>query len=60
MPRASWVDYPPGFLAHQLGIINMIMAAAGVGAILILSTIAIKSIASVMVIWVIYGYSNGI
>ncbi|KAF8149290.1 MFS general substrate transporter [Mycena galopus ATCC 62051] len=50
----------PGFLVHQLGVINMIVAAAGVGAVLILCMIAIKTIASVVVIGVIYGYSIGI
>ncbi|KAF8174601.1 major facilitator superfamily domain-containing protein [Mycena galopus ATCC 62051] len=50
----------PGFFVHQLGVINMIVAAAGVGAVLILCMIAIKTIASVVVIGVIYGYSIGI
>ncbi|KAJ7246882.1 MFS general substrate transporter [Mycena haematopus] len=50
----------PGFFAHRLGVVNMVTAAAGAGAVLILSMIALKSVASVVVIGVLYGYSAGI
>ncbi|KAJ7811179.1 hypothetical protein B0H13DRAFT_1926898 [Mycena leptocephala] len=50
----------PGFFAHQLGVVNMATAAAGVGAVLILSMIALKTVASVVVIGVLYGYCAGI
>ncbi|KAJ7662826.1 MFS general substrate transporter [Mycena polygramma] len=50
----------PGFFVHRLGVINMGAVAAGVGSVLILSMIALKSIASVVVIAIIYGYSAGI
>ncbi|KAJ6466027.1 major facilitator superfamily domain-containing protein [Mycena vitilis] len=50
----------PGFLVHRLGVIPMCAVAAGAGAVLILCMIALKSIASVIVIAVIYGYFSGI
>ncbi|KAJ6529658.1 major facilitator superfamily domain-containing protein [Mycena capillaripes] len=49
-----------GLLGHQLGIFNMITAAAAVSSILILCVIALKSIASVVVIALIFGYSSSI
>ncbi|KAJ6473363.1 MFS general substrate transporter [Mycena vitilis] len=50
----------PGFFVHRLGVINISAVAAGVGSALILSMIALKSIASVVIIAIIYGYSAGI
>ncbi|KAJ7884520.1 MFS general substrate transporter [Mycena leptocephala] len=50
----------PGFFAHRLGVVNMATAAAGVGAVLILSMIALRTVASVVVIGVLYGYCAGI
>ncbi|KAJ7230095.1 major facilitator superfamily domain-containing protein [Mycena pura] len=50
----------PGFFAHRLGVINMVMAATGCGAVLILSMIALKSVASVVAIGVLYGFWAGV
>ncbi|KAJ7658890.1 major facilitator superfamily domain-containing protein [Mycena rosella] len=50
----------PGFFARKLGIINMVAAASGCGAVLILCMIALKSTASVIVIGVLYGYCAGV
>ncbi|KAJ7642393.1 major facilitator superfamily domain-containing protein [Mycena polygramma] len=50
----------PGFFVHRLGVINMVTAASGVGFVLILCMIALKTVASVVVIAIIYGYSAGI
>ncbi|KAF7349617.1 MFS general substrate transporter [Mycena sanguinolenta] len=50
----------PGFFAHKLGIVNMVTASAGIGSVLILCMIALKSVASVVVIGVLYGYSAGV
>ncbi|KAF7360752.1 MFS general substrate transporter [Mycena venus] len=50
----------PGFFVRQLGIINMVTGITGCGAILILCMIAIKSIASVVVLGVLYGYCAGV
>ncbi|KAJ6563310.1 MFS general substrate transporter [Mycena vulgaris] len=50
----------PGFFARKLGVINMVVAASGCGAVLILSMIALKSIASIVVIGVLYGFSAGV
>ncbi|KAF8126680.1 MFS general substrate transporter [Mycena galopus ATCC 62051] len=50
----------PGFFVHQLGVLNMATAAVGIGAVLILCMIALKSIASLVVIGVLYGYVAGI
>ncbi|KAJ7097047.1 MFS general substrate transporter [Mycena belliarum] len=50
----------PGLVVHRLGVINMITAAAGSGAVLILSMIALKSVASVVVFGVLYGFSAGV
>ncbi|KAJ7157878.1 major facilitator superfamily domain-containing protein [Mycena crocata] len=61
MNAASFIGrLSPGFFAHKLGIINMIAAASGAGAVLILSMIALKTIASVVVIGVLYGYCAGV
>ncbi|KAJ7159022.1 major facilitator superfamily domain-containing protein [Mycena crocata] len=50
----------PGFFGHRIGVINMVVAASGAGSVLILSMIALKSVASVMVIGVLYGYCAGV
>ncbi|KAJ7108974.1 major facilitator superfamily domain-containing protein [Mycena crocata] len=50
----------PGFFASRLGILNMLTAASGAGAILILSMIALKTVASVVVIGVLYGFCIGV
>ncbi|KAJ7088741.1 MFS general substrate transporter [Mycena belliarum] len=50
----------PGLLVHRLGVINMVTAAAGCGAALILSMIALKTVASVVVIGVLYGFCAGV
>ncbi|KAJ7923441.1 major facilitator superfamily domain-containing protein [Mycena leptocephala] len=50
----------PGFLAHRLGILNLIMGAMGCGAVFILSMIALRTIASVVVIGVLYGLCVGV
>jgi MFS family permease len=50
----------PGFFAQKLGVHNMVTASAGAGAVLILSMIALKSVASVVVIGVLYGFSAGV
>ncbi|KAJ7626797.1 major facilitator superfamily domain-containing protein [Roridomyces roridus] len=50
----------PGPLANKLGVINIGTAASGGGAVLILCMIALKSLASVIVIAIIYGFFAGI
>ncbi|KAJ7664591.1 MFS general substrate transporter [Mycena polygramma] len=50
----------PGFLARKFGILNMVAIAAGSGAVLILSMIALKSLASVVVLGVLYGFCAGV
>ncbi|KAJ7196427.1 major facilitator superfamily domain-containing protein [Mycena pura] len=50
----------PGFFAQRLGVINILMAASGCGAVLILSMIALKSVASVVAIGIIYGFWAGV
>ncbi|KAJ7635461.1 major facilitator superfamily domain-containing protein [Mycena polygramma] len=50
----------PGFFVHRFGVINMIAVATGVGSVLLLCMIALKSIASVVVLGVLYGYSAGL
>ncbi|KAK7050720.1 MFS general substrate transporter [Favolaschia claudopus] len=50
----------PGFFAHKLGVVNIICASAGVGTVLIFCVIALKTVASVVTIGVLYGYSVGI
>ncbi|KAJ6477277.1 major facilitator superfamily domain-containing protein [Mycena vulgaris] len=50
----------PGPLAHRLGVINMIAASAGCSAILILCMIALKSVASVVLIGVLCGFFSGV
>ncbi|KAJ7122233.1 major facilitator superfamily domain-containing protein [Mycena epipterygia] len=50
----------PGFVARRFGIINMVAAASGCGAVLIFCMIALRSIASVVVIGVLYGFCAGV
>ncbi|KAJ6461855.1 MFS general substrate transporter [Mycena vitilis] len=50
----------PGLFVHRFGVINMITVSTGVGSVLLLSMIALKSIASVVVLGVLYGYSAGL
>ncbi|KAF8212659.1 MFS general substrate transporter [Mycena galopus ATCC 62051] len=50
----------PGFFAQRVGILRIIMVAAGSGAISMLCMIAIKTIASVVVIGVLYGLAVGV
>ncbi|KAJ7657046.1 major facilitator superfamily domain-containing protein, partial [Mycena rosella] len=50
----------PGFVARKFGIINMAVAASGGGAVLILCTIALKTVASVIVIGILYGFCAGV
>ncbi|KAJ6533336.1 major facilitator superfamily domain-containing protein [Mycena vulgaris] len=49
----------PGFFAHRLGVLNIITVGGGIGAVLILSMIAIKNVASVVVIAALYGFTAG-
>ncbi|KAJ7164233.1 major facilitator superfamily domain-containing protein [Mycena filopes] len=49
----------PGFFARRFGVANMITIASGGGAVLILCMIALKTIASVVVIGVLYGFFSG-
>ncbi|KAF7348859.1 hypothetical protein MVEN_01406000 [Mycena venus] len=61
MNAASFVGrLSPGFFAHRFGVPEMVAASGGVGAVLILCMIALKSVASVVVLGVLYGYSAGI
>ncbi|KAJ7288634.1 MFS general substrate transporter [Mycena rebaudengoi] len=50
----------PGMLAQKLGVLNMVTGAAGCGAVLILGMIGLDSVASVVVIGVIYGFCAGV
>ncbi|KAF7362888.1 MFS general substrate transporter [Mycena venus] len=50
----------PGFFAQRLGILNVLLVAAGCGAVFILSMIALRTIASVVVIGVLYGLCVGV
>ncbi|KAJ7499776.1 MFS general substrate transporter [Mycena latifolia] len=49
-----------GFVARRLGILNITIAATGCGAVLILCMIALRTVASVVVIGVLYGYCTGV
>ncbi|KAJ7464109.1 major facilitator superfamily domain-containing protein [Mycena latifolia] len=61
MNSASFVvRLVPAFFASKLGIINMVVAASGCGAVLMLSMIALKTVTSVVVIAVLYGFSSGV
>ncbi|KAJ7844683.1 MFS general substrate transporter [Mycena leptocephala] len=50
----------PGFFVHRLGILNLIMGSMGCGAVFILSMIALRTVASVVVIGVLYGLCIGV
>ncbi|KAK7058113.1 MFS general substrate transporter [Favolaschia claudopus] len=50
----------PAFFAQRLGILNVLIVASGCGAVFILCMIAIKTIASVVVIGVLYGLCVGV
>ncbi|KAJ7852382.1 MFS general substrate transporter [Mycena olivaceomarginata] len=50
----------PGFFAERVGILKVLMVAAGCGAVFILSMIALKTIASVVVLGVCYGLCVGV
>lgn len=51
----------PGlFVRRRFGVINIVTVVAGCGAVLILSMIALQSVASVVVMGVLYGYCIGI
>ncbi|KAJ7161154.1 major facilitator superfamily domain-containing protein [Mycena filopes] len=50
----------PGFFARRFGVANMATIASGVGAVLILCMISLKTIASVVVIGIIYGFTAGV
>ncbi|KAJ7816172.1 MFS general substrate transporter [Mycena leptocephala] len=61
MNSASFVGrLAPGFFAQRLGIVNVFMVTMGCGAIFILSMVALKTIASVVVIGVLYGLCVGV
>ncbi|KAJ7730665.1 MFS general substrate transporter [Mycena maculata] len=49
----------PGFFARKFGILNMVTIASGCGAVLILCMIALKTIASVVLLGVLYGLCAG-
>ncbi|KAJ7246927.1 MFS general substrate transporter [Mycena rebaudengoi] len=49
----------PGFVSHRLGVKPMITVALGCGAILILGMIGVQSVASVVIIGVLYGFFAG-
>ncbi|KAJ7910759.1 major facilitator superfamily domain-containing protein [Mycena leptocephala] len=50
----------PGFFVHRLGILSLIMGSMGCGAVFILSMIALRTVASVVVIGVLYGLCIGV
>ncbi|KAJ7093491.1 major facilitator superfamily domain-containing protein [Mycena epipterygia] len=50
----------PGLFVRRFGVINIVTVVAGCGAVLILSMIALHSVASVVVMGVLYGYCIGI
>ncbi|KAJ7077540.1 major facilitator superfamily domain-containing protein [Mycena belliarum] len=61
MNAASFIGrLAPGFVAQQLGIINMVVAASACGAVLILCMIALRTFASVVVIGILYGLCAGV
>ncbi|KAF7335576.1 MFS general substrate transporter [Mycena venus] len=49
-----------GFFAESLGIANMVAAAAGCGAVIILGMIGLSTIASVVVLAILYGFCAGV
>lgn len=50
----------PGFFAHTLGIPNMVAASAGCGSVVILGMIGLRTVASVVVLGILYGYCAGV
>ena len=61
MNFASFVGrLSPGLVVHRLGVANMLVTAAGCGSVLILCMIALKSVASVVIIGVLYGFCAGV
>ncbi|KAJ7074834.1 major facilitator superfamily domain-containing protein [Mycena belliarum] len=61
MNAASFVGrLSPAFFANSLGIPNMVAAAAGCGAVLILCMIALANAASVVVLGILYGFFGGV
>ncbi|KAJ7464862.1 major facilitator superfamily domain-containing protein [Mycena galericulata] len=61
MNAASFVArLSSGLFVTRLGVINMVAAASGCGAVLILCMIALKTVASFVVIGITYGYCAGI
>ncbi|KAJ7438742.1 MFS general substrate transporter, partial [Mycena latifolia] len=50
----------PGFFARKFGILNMVVIGSGCGAILILCMIALKTVVSVILLGVLYGFCAGI
>ncbi|KAJ7899696.1 MFS general substrate transporter [Mycena leptocephala] len=50
----------PGLFAHRIGVVTMATAAAGVSAVLILSLIAVKNVAGVVIFGVLWGYCAGV
>ncbi|KAJ7221278.1 major facilitator superfamily domain-containing protein [Mycena pura] len=50
----------PGFFAHTLGIPNMVAASAGCGSVVILGMIGLRTVASVVILGILYGYCAGV
>ncbi|KAI0779973.1 MFS general substrate transporter [Fomes fomentarius] len=50
----------PGFVAHKLGVGNMLIGACFVCSVLILGMIGLGSVTSVVIIGVVYGFFSGI
>ncbi|CCM00176.1 uncharacterized protein FIBRA_02204 [Fibroporia radiculosa] len=50
----------PGFFAHRLGIANMICVATFCCSVLVFGMIGLKSVASVVVLGIIYGFFAGV
>ncbi|KAF7343785.1 MFS general substrate transporter [Mycena sanguinolenta] len=50
----------PGLVVERFGILNMFVTAAACGAVLILCMIALGSVASVVVLGIMYGFCTGI
>ncbi|KAI0960377.1 hypothetical protein AcW1_004904 [Taiwanofungus camphoratus] len=61
MNASSFIErLSPGFFAGSLGVSNMICAATGCCTVLIFGFIGLKSVASVVVIGIIYGFFAGV
>ncbi|KAJ7653794.1 major facilitator superfamily domain-containing protein [Mycena rosella] len=50
----------PGFFARRFGILNMVSIASGCGSVLILCMIALNTVASVVLLGVLYGFCAGV